>query len=111
MKLRETMIAWTPVFNYGLPQDERAGEIMIVPHPDQDGLAKGLTKSDGACFAGWREASPEMRLQYLFGLFRTMTITQHMDPFAVDRAFREIDEYREAVSAETPLFGFYLTPA
>ena len=90
MRLKDTMIAWTP-------ETER---VRVGPHPDKTGWSSGYVMTSGACFLWWAGLSDEARLIALFSLFHRMILLDKIDPQIVHQAFLRIDEYREEIAPE-----------
>lgn len=69
----------------------------VVQHPisESDRVSfRWLTKSMGACCAGWRETTDLARAAHALTLFQQMVIRDKINAQDVHEAFMAIDEYR-----------------
>ena len=92
MKQLETMYAWTP----------GTDQIEVGPWPDRTGWRKRYTRSIGACSSKLHRMTPDERLAMLFIDFNTIVVRDGVSVAAAHAAFLKIDEYRRAISADTP---------
>ena len=100
MKQIEAIIAWTPA-RWADLKPETAGQVVVVPAPDEAGLAKGYMMRAGASSSALAGLSDEARIARLFIDFQTLVVRDGIAPQAVHRAFLAIDEYRYRIAPDT----------
>lgn len=92
MLLIDAMFLWNP-----LDRTDKipfATHVKVVPHSDGDKnrAFNYLTKSMGACCAGWRDATGAERAGHALALFHQMVL-DGIDPKEIHDAFMVIGEY------------------
>ncbi|AWN37268.1 hypothetical protein [Methylobacterium radiodurans] len=100
MKQLDAIIAWTPA-RWAELRPETAGQVAVVPLPDQEGVARRYMMRAGASSSALQALSEEARIARLFIDFQTLVVRDGLDPQAVHRAFLAIDEYRFRIAPDT----------
>lgn len=100
MKQIETIIAWTPA-RWAELKPETAGQIVVLPVPDEAGTSKHFMMRAGASSSALVALSEEARIARLFIDFQTIVVRDGLDPQEVHRAFLAIDEYRFRIAPDT----------
>lgn len=85
--LREAMICWN-----------RDGGAIVVPHPDERGLADDYHTSVGAAFGYWREMTHERRLLQMFIEGWHAINFYGVKPEDMHQALLSIPEYRDTLA-------------
>lgn len=103
MKITEAMVWWNVRDEHdktGLPM------IQVLRVRDED-CAKFmyLTKSAGACFAGWESADPAHLAAMLLGIFNLAVARDGVPSNQVHAEFSKIDEYRDWISEKSGPFA------
>ncbi|WP_342106099.1 hypothetical protein [Methylobacterium sp. SI9] len=100
MKQTEAIIAWTPT-RWSELRPETAGQVVVLPAPDEAGLAKRYMMRAGASSSALAALSDEARIARLFIDFQTLVVRDGIDPQVAHRAFLAIDEYRFRIAPDT----------
>ncbi|MCJ2073526.1 hypothetical protein MKK75_32865 [Methylobacterium sp. J-030] len=100
MKQIEAIIAWTPV-RWAALKPETAGQVVVLPAPDAEGVAKRYMMRAGASSSALAALSDEARIARLFIDFQTLVVRDGIDPQTAHRAFLAIDEYRFRIAPDT----------
>jgi hypothetical protein len=100
MKQTEAIIAWTPV-RWAELKPETAGQVTVLPAPDEAGAAKRYMMRAGASSSALAALSEEARIARLFIDFQTLVVRDGIDPQVAHHAFLAIDEYRYRIAPDT----------
>ncbi|AYO83005.1 hypothetical protein [Methylobacterium brachiatum] len=100
MKQIEAIIAWTPA-RWAELKPETAGQVVVVPVPDEAGTSKRYMMRAGASSSALAALSDEARIARLFIDFQTLVVRDGLDPQDVHQAFLAIDEYRFRIAPDT----------
>ena len=100
MKQTEAIIAWTPA-RWSELKPETAGLVVVLPVPDEAGVAKRYVMRAGASSSALAGLSEEARIARLFIDFQTLVVRDGIDPQVAHRAFLAIDEYRFRIAPDT----------
>lgn len=92
MKFTEAMIVWTP----------KTSDVRVGPWPDKTGWSKGCRMSVGACFSETHAMSPEEIRFRVLADFHTIVVRDKVPVEVAHKAFLILDEYRGAISIDTP---------
>ena len=87
MDLKNSMIAWTPIWAEGVSDaDAPPGSIAVGPHPDHPGgWSHRYLMTVGACNRGWRNATFQQRRLWLLCEVLTAIIGYGIDPQLIHR--------------------------
>lgn len=100
MKQIEAIIAWTPV-RWAELRPETAGQVVVLPAPDTEGVAGRYMMRAGASSSALAALSEDGRVARLFITFQTLVVRDGIDPQVAHRAFLAIDEYRFRIAPDT----------
>lgn len=106
MRIEEVMVLW----NSAEQAEKLPGRVRIavVPHRADNRALNFLSRSVGACHAGWRTTSAEMLAAHLLAVYATATGRDGVPADAAHREFMKIDEYRDWVmEASGPFADVY----
>jgi len=92
-KYRDVMYVWNARKGSHFYYPEKVPGIRVIPHPDVDGLSRGYTNSDGACWLRtkhWSKHQIQMKL-----LINVTHLVEHYNLTfdEVHEAFLSIKEY------------------
>jgi len=95
MLLKDAMFLWRKIEDAdGIPFGEFAKVVQHPPSESDRRAFRHLTKSMGACCAGWRATSDVARAAHAMLLFQQMIVRDKISAQDVHEAFMAIDEYR-----------------
>lgn len=92
MKLKETLIAWSP----------DNGKVKVGKWPDTSGWTEEYYMTGGASYTEVQSMSEIEAMHRVYRDAITLIIRDGIDPFAVHEEFLKIDEYEKCLSPDTP---------
>ena len=105
--LKHAMIAWNRADSY--PRYFQPGKIMVIPHPDKQGLCNHLRlqMTTGACWTAWSKWTKQQRLLQLYIEAWHIVSRDGVNQRDAHDALMVIPEFRDTLSED---FSFFPKP-
>ena len=101
MKMTDADIIWTPIFE-GEDDVPNRGSVRVERHGCGWQRGRGDRWMPGTSLNNGHQADPIKQLLAVFIQFNALVVRDHIEPEKAHAAFLTIDEYRKAISLDTP---------